>query len=66
MPKTNVYKVPTVKELIDGISKSPYHNVAWIYLERKGIIEPSVVDILEAYHTISKIDNKINPKRNKL
>lgn len=53
-------KMMPLKQFINNISISPYHNIAWSYLERKGIIEPSVVDILEAYHEIAKFDNKMN------
>ncbi len=60
MSKTNNHRIPSAKELVNGISNSPYYNVAWIYLDRKGIIEPDIADILEAYHEIAKIDNKLN------
>ena len=62
MTKINIAHVPTTEDIFDGLVMSPYYNVAWIYMERKGIKDPNIADLLEAFHELAKVDNKINKK----
>lgn len=55
----------TTEELFNNISNSPYYTIAWKYMEKKGIIDPSIGDLLIAYHEIAKIDHTINKKAKK-
>lgn len=63
MTKINSNNVPSAEEIFDGLVMSPYYNVAWIYMERKGIEDPNIGDILEAFHELAKVDHKINKKQ---
>ena len=63
MTKTNSYRVPTAKEIVEGIKNSPYYNIASEYWHRKGVYEPTFLHALIAFSEIVKVDNKINPGR---
>ncbi len=59
----NNYKPIPVKDLtLEYLTISPYYSVAWKYMKRKGVDDPSFADLFDAFHEIAKIDNKINPK----
>ena len=62
MTKINTAHVPTAEELFDGLVMSPYYNIAWIYMERKGIKNPNIADLLKAFHELAKVDHKINKR----
>ena len=63
MTKIKVVNAPTAEEIFDNLSMSPYYNVAWIYMERKGIEDPNIADLFEAFHEIAKVDHKINKRK---
>lgn len=65
MTKIKTVNAPTAEQLFDNLPNSPYYNVAWVYMERKGIEDPSIGDLFEAFHEIAKIDNKVNKKGRK-
>jgi len=60
MTKTNDYRVPSGQDLIEDIEYSPYYKVALEMIKRRGIKDPTIADLFEAFHEIAKIDNKIN------
>ena len=60
MTKTNNHRVPSGADLVENMEYSPYYNVAQEMLSRRGIDEPNIADILECFHEIAKVDNKIN------
>lgn len=62
MSKMKLGKVPTAQEMVDGIIYSPYYPIACKMIDERGIEDPTIADILECFHEIAKIDNKINRK----
>lgn len=52
--------------LDEYLSISPYYHIAWKYMEQKGITDPSVADIFEAFHEIAKIDHRINKNKKEI
>ena len=65
MNKTNNYRIPTGKNLVEGIPNSPYFKVACEVLYRRKIDKPNIADLFEVFHEIAKVDNKINKRRKK-
>jgi len=63
MTKTNDCSVPSAKDLLENIEYSPYYKIALVMMDRKGIVDPDIADLFEAFHEIAKIDNKINKGR---
>lgn len=63
MVKTNNHRVPTGKNLVEGIPKSRYFKVACEVLYRRNIDKPNIADFFEVFHEIAKVDNKINKGR---
>ncbi len=63
MTKSNNYKVPTARSLAENIESSPYYNVATIMLRRRGIDNPNIADLLEAFHEISKVAHKLDKEK---
>lgn len=61
----NLKNVPTTEELVEGIPNSPYFPIACKMLWQSDIDDPNIGDLLQCYHEIAKVDNKINQKRNK-
>jgi hypothetical protein len=62
MTKIKPINAPTSEQIFDNLSNSPYYSIAWKYMEKKEINDPTIGDLLIAYHEISKIDHKINKK----
>lgn len=64
---TKIFGTPdlTIEELFDSLPTSPYYNIAWKYMEKKGIKDPNLADLFEAFHEIAKIDNIVNKKGRK-
>lgn len=61
MTKIKSKNILSNEEFIDGVKNiSPYSEVAFKYLDRKGIYEPDLVDVLDAMYTLSKVHDKLN------
>lgn len=63
MTKINGINAPTPEEIFDNLPNTPYYHVAWKYMDRKGIEDPTIADLFEAFHEIAKVAHKINKKR---
>lgn len=48
------------RKLLDNLENSPYYNIASQYWHRKGVLEPSCLHALVAFHEFGKIDHRIN------
>lgn len=62
MIKNNDYPVPSGQQIIDTVINSPYYNISSEYWHRKGVLEPTYLHALVAFHEFAKIDHKINKR----
>ncbi len=57
-------KMTPLKDLtMEYFDASPYASVVCAIFEQKGIIEPTMADLFEAFHEVAKVDNKINQRK---